>query len=304
MNPNTRNLLLALLLFNLSILFAISFFKKPEPILEIQTDPVPVQYVGTVKFDNVSIRLLILKHTFEQMANDDANLAIQAVNLAANKGLTIRDIGEFNINKNGRIDSRRIYQTLDNDKIRQFVSEQMKVNAKPGDTLVVFTIGHGAPSGYLDTLGERKDIMEAIAGAASDNNQETVWWQLSCYASASLPKITALTEKQQRLFSVVASSDARTESPAYVEGKIMQKVFVAMAEDSQEIDPDRNQIVVAEELANFLDNIDRGRGQLVYAISPSEPVFGLSSQAWLPPIVDRNNPQGQYPLDYIPLPSR
>lgn len=93
---------IGLIFFNIFfILLSVYLKKEKEPILEIQTDPVVVQYVGTVAFDNISIRMLILKHTFEQMANDDANLAIDAVNLAANKGLTIKDIGEFNINRNG-----------------------------------------------------------------------------------------------------------------------------------------------------------------------------------------------------------
>lgn len=300
---NKKILLSLLLIFNLTYVFLL-YSRKKEPILEIQTDPVPVQYVGKVSFDNISIRMLILKHTFEKMANDDADLAIAAINLAANKGLTIKDIGEFNINQNGKIDSRTIYTVIANEKIKEFVSEQMKVNAKSGDTLVVFTIGHGAPTGNLDTLGQRQEIMTAISQAAAENNQETVWWQLSCFASAKLPKVTELSIKEQSLFSVVASSDAKTESPAYVEGKIMQKVFVAMAEKDQAIDPDGNQIVVAEELANFLDKIETGRGQRVYARSPQEPVFGLSSEAWLAPIVDRNNPQQQYPFDYIPLPQK
>lgn len=176
----------------------------------------------------------------------------------------------------------------------------MKINAKTGDTLVVFTIGHGGRTGNLDTLGQRQEIMTAISQAAAENNQETVWWQLSCFASANLPKITELSLKEQSLFTVIASSDAHTESPAQVEGKIMQKVFVAMAEKSDAIDPDHNQIIVAEELANFLSKIEKKREQLVYAKSPQEPVFGLTSQAWLHPIIDRNNQQQQYPLDYIP----
>lgn len=296
---DTKKTFIAICIINALVIFYLAFHKKE---LKIETDRGKMtQYVGRVKMNDVSIRLLVLKHCFEQMANDDARLAIQAVNLAAGKGLTIKDIGEFNIGPQGKID-RRVGLMLYPEQLKNFVSEQMKINAKAGDTLVIFTIGHGMPSGQLDTLGPRKEIMEALAVAAEENNQETVWWQLSCYASARLPRIAELTEKQQGLFTVVASSDAHTESPSNVEGRIMEKVFVAMAENSPKIDPDHNNIVIAEELANFLNTVSRNRGNLVYAKSPQEPVFGLSSEARLYPIIDRNNDQREYPYDYIPIP--
>lgn len=279
---------------------------RSTKIVEIQTTPIPGhEYIGKVSMDGVSIRLLVLKHTWEQMANDDARLAIDAANLAATNGLTIKDIGEHNVGPNGQINRRLVFdRRFYGKQLEDFISQQMKIDAEPGDTLVIMTIGHGSPGGHLVELGSRQEVMTSMANASEHNCQETVWWQLSCYASARLPKITQLTQAQQDLFSVVASSDANTQSPAYVEGKIMQKVFVAMANKDREIDPNGDDIVAAEELANFLDKVDRGRGQLVYAKSPQEPLFGLSSQAWLPPIVDRNNTQGQYPRNYIPLPQR
>lgn len=306
MNAKLKIGIFFLLLFNIGMLAIVTGNRRRDPeLVQIQTSPVPGKgYIGKVKFDGVSVRLLVLKHTFEQMANDDARLAIDAANLARTNGLTIKDIGEHNIGPNGKINRLVFDKRFYGSQLQSFISEQMKIDAEPGDTLVIMTIGHGMPSGTLVSLGSRKEVMTAMANAASENGQETVWWQLSCYASARLPKITELSSSQQDLFAVVASSDSRTQSPAYVEGKIMQKVFVAMANKDSSIDPNNDEIVVAEELANFLEDVDHGRGQLVYAASPQEPLFGLSSQARLPQIIDRNNPQGQYPRDYIPLPQR
>lgn len=274
------------------------------PPVIIHTDPVPVQYVGQVKTDTVRIRLLVLKHCFESMADGDANLAIEAANLAATKGLSIQDIGNFYINQNGQANKRVEWHKCSLPQLKAFISEQMKVKAEAGDTVVVMTIGHGGPGGDLQMLGQRGPVMQAIAEAAGENQQETLWWQLSCYASAALPGIDKLTPQQQEVFSIVASADAKTESPAFVEGKIMEKLFIAMAEKSPKIDPDKDEIVTATELADFLNTIRSGRGGLVYARGPNEPIFGLSSFAWRIPIQDRNNPQGKYPRNYIPLPNQ
>jgi hypothetical protein len=179
----------------------------------------------------------------------------------------------------------------------------MKVNAEAGDTLVIFTIGHGAPQGNLQFLGQREDIFNVISQAAANNKQETIWWQLSCYASAKLPQINSLSNDKQNLFSIVASSDSLTESPAYVEGKIMEKVFLALGNKNPQIDPDNNEIVTAGEIANFLDIIKPGRGKLVYAKSNNEPLFGIGI-ARLIPIIDKSNPNLTFPPDYIQYPNQ
>lgn len=296
-----RKLLLSLLILATSAIWFVALNKK-KPI-QIETDPVPVQYIGKVNIKTVSIRLLVLKHCFERMADGDANLAIEAANLAATKGLDIEDIGNFYINENGRVNRNVMWQKCSLEKLKDFVSSQMKVKAQPGDTLVIMTIGHGSESGYLDMLGRRSEVMKAIAEAAEENNQETLWWQLSCYASAYLPKINEISQKQQDVFSIVASSDASTPSPADLEGRIMKKLFVGMAETPELVDTDLNSVITSQELSNYLNIIERNRGSLVYAKSPSEPIFGLNL-AWRIPIVDKNNPQNNYPKDYIPIPSR
>ena len=267
---------------------------KQEPPISVVTDAVPLQYVGKVNISGVSIRLLILKHCFQQMADDDAGLVIQGANLAATKGLDIRDIGNYYINSNGKTD-RLWGEKYSLGKLKDFVSQQMKVNAQPGDTLIIFTVGHGSNNGYLQDLGERKEVMEAFAAAAAENHQETIWWQLSCYASADLPNISSLTPEQQELFSVVASSDARTESPAYVEGKIMQKFFVNLAENFKSVDTNNDGMITAEEMSAVIPN------RKLFSKSGKQILFGFS-WARLLPIIDHNSENREYSKDFILLP--
>src|SRR4029078_2714229 len=100
---------------------------------------VPEQYVAKVSFDSISVRVLILKHAFEEMASGDARLVIEATNLASNRGMHIQDIGNFFINKDGKANNRRlIYMS----GLKDFIKQQSKVNAEAGDTLVIFTVGH------------------------------------------------------------------------------------------------------------------------------------------------------------------
>lgn len=248
------------------------------------------------------IRVLALKHSKEQMAQGDEDLAFRSIQDAKSKGLDIEPIGGHWVDKDGVMRVKIINFNNDIPKFRDFVSKQMKVDAEPDDTIVVFTIGHGARSGYLDNLGQRADVFKAIAQAAGENNQKTLWWQLSCHATAGLPDLETLPEEQQELLTICASSSAERQSPAGVEGKIMGSVFTAMAEKSPAIDPNKDDEINAEELKNFLAT--KGRGGLYFAISPKLVVFGGTDLANQIPIVDRNNPQGTYPKDYIPKPRR
>lgn len=262
---------------------------------EVETD-----YVAKVKLSSVTVRMLILKHSFEQMAHDDAKMAIQAVNVAASKGLSIKDIGNFNINRNGQ--ARLAWgEKMELDQLKSFVSQQMKVDAVSGDTLVIMTIGHGGTQGQLASLGQRREVMEAFAKAAEENEQETIWWQLSCYAAADLPAINTLSAAQQDLFSVVTSSDARTPSPAYVEGKVMERFFVALAQDEGSLDTDKDGVITAKEMGDFLAT--GGRRRWLYAKNDDEIVFGLNL-AWRIPVVDREDPSKTFPKNYIPLPRK
>lgn len=260
--------------------------------------------IHSVSNDTMNIRLLVLKHSREQMADDDAELAVEAVRKAAGKGLAIKDIGNHYIDDTKNI--KIVVWKYDSvEGLKEFVSEQMKLNAVEGDTLVIFTIGHGAPSGYLHNLGQRGEVMKALADAAGENQQKVLWWQLSCYAAAKLPAVDSLPEGQRELFKILASSPANVESPAFVEGKIMEEVFGSLAEKSPKIDPDQNNEITGNEFRSYIDTVKPGRGQLFYAHNYDDPVFGVSvSLANQIPIIDRNSTQGVYPNNYIPMPKK
>jgi len=247
-----------------------------------------------------NIRVLALKHSKEQMAQGDEDLAFRGIQEAKSKGLHIEAIGGHWVNKDGIMRVKILNFDWNIDKFREFVSQEMKTDAEQGDTVVVFTIGHGARSGYLDNLGQRSEVLEAIAQAAEENDQRTLWWQLSCHATAGLPNINTLSEKQQELLTISASSSAERQSPAGVEGKIMGSVFNAIAEKSSAIDPNHDDQIIAKELKNFLAT--QGRGELFFASTENQMVFGGKDLANQIPIIDRNNPQGEYPPGYIPVP--
>lgn len=255
--------------------------------------------------EGFNVRLLSFKHSKEHMADVDADMAVDAVKKAAGRGLRIRSIGNHFVDKNGKMRVSFIDFEWNIDKFRQFLNEQLKVDATPGDTVVLFTIGHGMPSGNLDNLGQRKDVMLAIAEAAEANQQRILWWQLSCYASAKLPPINSLTPAQQELLNILPTSDAKTPSAAYVQGKIMEKVFNALAEKSKDIDPDGDGVVRANEFKTFLNKATKSeKGTYLQSRSPDSPIFGGSNNlANQIPIVDRNGSQGKYPKNYIPSPT-
>ncbi len=249
-----------------------------------------------------------MKHCPDSIANVDANQAIQAVNLANSKGLTIESIGNYHINKEGRTQESVAVSLGDRinindlEGLQKFVSEQMKIGAKTGDTLIVYTIGHGGGDGGLMRLGQRGNLMYALAAAAEENDQEVFWWQLSCHAAAELPTIAQLPERQQYLFSMVASSTAHELSYFSTQGQQMEIVFSALAEKNAEIDPDKDGIITGGELKTFMiSKFGQKRGSLVYARSDDEPIFGFYGLFNKIPIIDRNNPQGNY-KNYIPIP--
>jgi hypothetical protein len=272
-----------------------------EPIIQAA---IPGEhYVGRVKINNISVRLLVLKHSMDSIGNTDAQQAISAANLAASKGLAIRDIGNYHIDRGGKKPVVWGKKRVMWPRLKEFISEQMKVGAVSGDTLVIYTIGHGGGGGGLQNLGQRAELMRIMAEAAEENNQETFWWQLSCYAAAGLPPVSSLNPTQQDLFAMIASSPANQSSYFCTQGAQMEKVFCAMAEGSTAIDPDQNGTIVAKELSDFLDAaVSKGRGDLVYAKNEQEPIFGLRGLARLIPIRDMVGGQKNYPSDYIPLP--
>lgn len=263
------------------------------------------QHVGTVKSDLISIRLLILKHCFQSIADGDANSGLKAADLGRTKGLKIKDIGNYYLTKEGKSDKRVAWGKFQSvEEIKSFVSEQMKITAEPGDTFFIYTIGHGAASGDLQLIGQRQILVDAFSQAAEENNQETFWWQLSCHAAAGLPQISTLNPKQQELFSMLPSSPANEVSYFDTQGQQLEKLFTALAEGSREIDPNQDCVVVAQELKDFLNKaVKPGRGDLLYARAPDEPIFGFNLANSIP-IKDRNSPQKDYPKDYIPMPRR
>ena len=145
--------------------------------------------------------------------------------------------------------------------------------------------------------------MKAIAAAAEENDQETLWWQLSCHAAAHLPPISSLNERQQELFSMTASSPSNELSWFTTQGAQFAALFNAMAEKNPSIDPNGDEIITADELSKFLiKGFGKKRGELVFARSPDEPIFGYNGLANQIPIRDRNNRQEEYPRNYIPMP--
>lgn len=268
------------------------------------------KYVGKVKLnDTVSIRLLVLKHCPDSIANTDGAQAVQAADLAASKGLNIETIGNFHVDKEGRTQTSNVIWAAtynDLEGLKRFVSQQMKIGAKTGDTLIVYTIGHGSGGGHVTRLGQRAGIMKVLAEAAEENDQETFWWQLSCHAAAKLPSISTLTEEQQDVFSMTASSPGNELSYFLTQGALMKVVFTALAEGSPEIDPNQDKIITAGELRNFMiQKFGAKRGNLIWAKNDDKPIFGLlGGLPNLIPIIDQNSEQGEYPQDYIPLPQK
>jgi len=270
----------------------------------IHTPPSAIEhYVGKVKFDNgLCVRLLILKHCPDRIGETDIDQISSAANLAQSKGLRIRDLGQFDIDRDGPMQFQKTFYTL--DQLQTFVSEQMRVDAEAGDTFVIYTVGHGGGDGSLMRLGQRTGIVTCFANAAEENDQETFWWQLSCHAAAELPPISSLTPKQQDRFAMIASSSAKELSYFCSQGEQMEKVFSAMGQNSTEINPNQDHEIVAEELRNYMNkHIESGRGDLIFAKSPQEVIFGFDLANSIP-IFESDGTEGNYPRNYIPHPRR
>ena len=271
--------------------------------LSIETPQVSEHYVGQVKSNNGTVvRLLILKHAFNddrKLSDDESRDIIQAANLAASRGLKISDIGSHHINRHGNISWGKECSLKD---LKSFIIEQMKIGAVSGDTLVIYTTGHGGEDGTLTNVGQREILMRIIAEAAEENKQETLWWQSSCYAAAGLPSIYSLNEKQQSLLSMIASSSAYEPSYWGDQTYPMQEVFLALSASGENIDPDQNGEITAKELASFMNGVIEQSGDLLFAKNSDEPIFGLFGP-WAVPIVDQSGLDEDYRRDYVPLPT-
>lgn len=258
-------------------------------------------HVGKVQVNSKCvIRLLILKHARESLAEKDHREMLQAADFGKSSGLSIQDLGGHHIDKNGVHDNIVWGKICSLQDLKAFVSEQMKIKATKGDTFLIYTTGHGSPKGYLATLGMRKDIMRIFAECAEENNQETLWWQSSCYAAAGLPAISELTPMQQNLFSAIASSDAQHVSYWGHCVRPMREMFEALGKESTEIDPNQDGEINCGELRKFLKQSKKEL--ILFAKSEDEPIFGTFGP-WDIPIIDRNNNQIEYDRNYIPVPN-
>lgn len=246
------------------------------------------------------IRVLILKHSNERMASDDAKLVLEAIAKAAKEDLDISAVGDHFIHETKKI---RVFLCGYDEKIenlKEFISEQMRLSATKDSTFIVFTVGHGSPSGNLHNLGERSELQKAIAEAAEENDQKVLWWQLSCYSAADLPPIESLSLKQRKLLSVLNTSDEKSESAAYIEGGIMEKMFESMI--SEDMDLDGNQEIDGYEFKIKMNEIKKGRGDLFRTNDMSAPLFGVSEAN---KIVIVDVAKGEIvPRGFIPHPSK
>lgn len=277
----------------LCVSFSVLFLAIPKPEIPAAIEPINCGALVKVYTNEtpgpLSIRVLIFRHADQQMAIDDANLVIRGVEKAKEKGLDIKVIGN--------------HLVRNKDELQSILESKVTTDAIAGDTLIVHTIGHGfSGGGGLDRLGKRADVMDILVKTAQKHQQEMIWWQLSCYAAANLPDIHSLSPNDQNLFSNIASSNASQTSAAGIQGKIMERVFMAMAERSKAIDPDGDDIITAKELKDFLNSLDGSRrGDLLFAQAQDEPIFGVFGPGSIP-IIDRNRPQRQYERNFIPIP--
>jgi hypothetical protein len=236
--------------------------------------------------NDYSVRLMILKHSYEQMCNDDANLAINGLNEAKRSGL------------NATLIENKF--TLNITDFKKSIEQKIKTNSKSRDTLIIFTIGHGFQTGQLQNLGNRSTVMNIIASTAEKYNQKIIWWQLSCYAQAYLPRHSSLNIKQQSLFSVVSSSFAHEPSPVGEQGRHMRQVFMALAKQDKFLDKNSSGDVSTEEFKVFLDLTDFDLGKRLSAKTQNK-IF--EKDRIILKIIDKNNKQGKYEENYILIPN-
>jgi len=297
---------LVLIFLILGFLGFIIFSKcnKEDP-LYIQAPAVEEHFIGSVKLNNrLAVRFLVLKHCTESIANKNANQAVEVANIAASKGLRIKDIGTHLVNGEGPI-NRVVWSSkkVSLSNLKEFLCKQMKVDAVLGDTLLIYTCGHGSNSGFMAEFGERNVIGKIFAEAAGECKQETLWWQSSCYAASGLPKISNMPENQQKLFAMIASSPANKVTYWGDQIDPMKKVLTAIAEESPDIDPNQDQVIEAGELRSFMNNhVKSGSGNLLFARAEDEPIFGWRDYANEIPIY-QGGKKIKMPENYIPHPN-
>lgn len=279
---------LLVIILGLSICYGIQ--QKPQLVNSIENEFSYLYIPAHAAVDSpISIRVLILAHSTDIHPLEAPDI-IKTVKNAADKGLNIKIVGN--------------YMVRSTDEINSKVKEAIRIDASPGDTLIVYTCGHGSPQGHLAGLGKRVDVMKAILAAAEEGQQETVWWQLSCHAGAALPKIEELTPQQQDIFSQFASSSSSEVSWTGTQHEIWGKVFDAMIA-KKPIDTNEDEIITAGELRAFLNTVSvtmapKNMGELFFARSNDETIFGKLLHLF--PIINHSGPQERFDNNYIPVP--
>jgi hypothetical protein len=77
-----KSLLLAIFIVILGTLIYLNNDKEKICLVPISTPPTKTSYIGQIQSNSgLKVRLLVLKHCFENMADKDANLALEAANL-------------------------------------------------------------------------------------------------------------------------------------------------------------------------------------------------------------------------------
>jgi hypothetical protein len=214
------------------------------------------------------VRVLIVRHNTDPEAAQDAWRAHQAVTAAAKAGLPVQVVGDYN--------SSHCTAAFFQDWLEKHVLDQ----GRPGDTLILHTIGHGLPDGRMPHLGERDALTRALASVAEAKQQRILWWQLSCFACAGLPALEQLPEPQRQWLQIVASSSAHSKSGDKIQAQILQGLLQDMAQRSPAIDANQDGLVSAREMAAYLNRFDQHRrGDWLRAESPDTILFGPPEQA-------------------------
>lgn len=222
--------------------------------------------VGLLAFNPIfsgeyNIRLVVLKHCSEAMAEQDAQLVIDALKEASKKGLSIKFLDKYIIS-----------QKLTKEQWTKLWSTVMAQDAQEDDTLIVFTVGHGFPTGNLAVIGPRAEFLETLAECALKNKQKILWWQLSCFASSGLTEVSKLPEEQQKYVILVPSTPTDHQSSAGVQGLIFGKVLTSLLDDSADVNKDG--VISVEELREVINKYDNlKRGRLIKAYKEDHSVF-------------------------------
>jgi hypothetical protein len=279
-------------------------------ILPIPLMIIPVEAATQTAQKPPKIRVLIFKHSREYIADHDAELVLQAIKHGESQGLDVHSIGAYYFTEpvKGMVSDDPFTNILMEpveekrfQRFQDFISDNIKKDKSQRDNVIVFSVGHGSPSGYLHNIGQRTNVFKALAAAAAENKQPMLWWQLSCYASAGLPSLSSLPPEQQKYFNMVASSDSRQSSYIDIQGKIMDRLFTAMVNDK--VDTNHNGVIEANELDAFFrlpGSLRDGGGPIVYSLKPDSIFFGFKGLGI--PILDRIGTQGIYNEEYVPIP--